>query len=80
MGSKKPRNSIAPLRRKPSRPTDWDALLGQFSEGLSLFAVARKALAQGDIANDEQACLSAASKLLNGAYNALDAAIVEMTP
>jgi hypothetical protein len=36
MDSKKPRNSTAPLRRKPSRPTDLDAVHGRLSDGLSL--------------------------------------------
>jgi hypothetical protein len=78
MGPKKPRNSIAPPRRKPSRPTDLDAVLDQFSDGLSMLAVAAKALAQGQTSNDEQVCLAAAVKLLNGAYAALDEAIVGM--
>ena len=65
-------------RRKPARPTDLDALLDQFSDGLSLLSVAAKALSHGNVANDEQVCLAAAIKLLNAAYNALDEAIVGM--
>ena len=71
---------MATRNNTPARATDWDALLGQFSDGLSLLAVTAQALAQRQIADDEQVCLAMAARVLNAVYDALDRAMIGMAP
>jgi len=82
---RKPKSSAAPRRS----PTDFDALLGRFSDALSILASATRALntIEGHIEHDPDHDVSEdiytlehGLTALRAVYNELDVAIMEVRP